>query len=121
MQWIYSIKPKHKAALILAVVFIMVLGNNILSKRNVTDLGSSFSSVYEDRLLVESYIYKLSDLLYRKKIILDKAISPEALLSQENNLQNHHAQINILLSDYEKTKLTQTETIVFESLKSNIA
>lgn len=120
MQWIYSIKPKYKAALILAVVFVMVLGNNILSKRNVTDLGTSFSSVYEDRLLVESYIFKLTDLLYRKKILLDKTYSSEELAARQKNITAYNTEINDLLAAYEKTKLTETETGVFALLKNNI-
>ncbi|RYD77184.1 MAG: hypothetical protein EOP53_13400 [Sphingobacteriales bacterium] len=120
MKWIYCIRPKHKAALILAAVFVIILGNNILSKQNINTISSSFSSVYEDRLLVESYIFKLSDLLYRKKITLDKIQSPQELRNQQHILNEYTAEIDILLTDYEKTRFTPEEAIAFKNLKDKI-
>jgi hypothetical protein len=78
MKWAFTIRQKAKAALILGVVFMLILTKNWLDERNVAKLGISFASVYEDRLVVESYIYQLSDRLYQKKSLLDNCSSQES-------------------------------------------
>ncbi len=60
MKWIYHIKQKMQVAFLLGIIIFVVFGNHVMESRNVTELSGSFSSVYEDRLLVESYIYNLT-------------------------------------------------------------
>lgn len=67
MKWAYSIQQKLKAALLLAVVCAVVLITNLLGRYHMGELGDSFSSVIKDRLVVESYIYMISDHLHQKK------------------------------------------------------
>ena len=57
MKWAYSIQQKFKAAALLAIVFVLVLISNLSGRYQMHKLSDSFSSVYEDRLVVESYIY----------------------------------------------------------------
>ena len=110
-----------KAAFILGAVFFLVFAKNWLDKRNVSELGNSFASVYEDRLVAESYIYRLSDHLYQKKIMLDNCSSLENNSSLLTNIGQHNAAINIIIRDYEKTKLTELETSCFQDFKMNVA
>jgi hypothetical protein len=108
-----------QVALLLGIILAVVYANNVMESRNVTELGGSFSSVFEDRLLVESYIYKLSDHLYQKKIMLDHCgISQEADLRTKIDL--HNTEIRTLIHNYENTRLTRIESRVFGELKSNI-
>ena len=121
MKWAFTIRQKSKAAIILGVVFLLILGKNWYDERKVAELGNSFASVYEDRLVVESYIYQLSDHLYQKKIMLDNCSNPENLPHLQTKLGQHNAAINALVLDYEKTKLTTAETNCFAALKNNVA
>jgi hypothetical protein len=66
MKWIYRIQQKLPIAFLLAIILAGVFIKNMVERNSVSDLGDSFASVYEDRLLVESYIYQLSDRLYKK-------------------------------------------------------
>ncbi len=120
MKWTYSIRQKFTAALLLTVVLGAVVLKNILDSRNVSQLADSFSSVYEDRLVVEAYIYKLADHLYQKKLIMDNCLS-----NGDGNLQDkiagHHRAITLLIAEYERTKLTDQETLFFQDFKNNIA
>ena len=120
MKWAFTIQQKTRAALILGVVFLLVFAKNWYDERNVAELGNSFASVYEDRLVVESYIYQLSDHLYQKKILLDNCSSQENLVNLQARFGEHNAAINSLLQNYEKTKLTAAETTCFQNLKANI-
>ena len=121
MKWIYAIQQKAQVAFLLALVLFGVFVKNVLDRNNVSDLGDSFSSVYNDRLLVESYIYQLSDQLYQKQILFDQCRQPLSDNNQlELNIKRHNATINSLIQEYGKTKLTDQESIYFEAFKMNI-
>lgn len=121
MKWMYAIQQKAQVAFLLALVLFGVFVKNVLDRNNVSDLGDSFSSVYKDRLLVESYIYQLSDQLYQKQILFDQCSQPISDNNQlELNIKRHNATINSLIQEYEKTKLTTQESIYFEAFKKNI-
>ncbi len=120
MKWAYSIRQKIKVALLLAIVCLIIVLKNIYDKHNVDELGTTFSSVYEDRLLVESYIYELSGHLYQKKMMLDNLSEQDEanLLAQ---FETRNAAISTIISDYEKTKFTEPESICFNDFKNNVA
>ncbi|MCP6134250.1 MCP four helix bundle domain-containing protein, partial [Klebsiella pneumoniae] len=82
--------------------------------------GKSFNAFYEDRLLAESYIYKLSDHLYQKKIMLDNCSSQENKANLFGKIKEHNAAIGLIIQDYEKTKLTPAETSGFLSFKHHL-
>ena len=120
MKWAFTIQQKSKAALILGVVFLLVFAKNWYDERKVAELGNSFASVYEDRLVVEGYIYQLSDHLYQKKFMLDNCSSQENLNNLQAKIGERNAEINNLLLNYEKTRLTEQETVYFSELKAHI-
>lgn len=118
MKWIYQIQRKLQVAFLLAIVLAGVFIKSIVERNNVSELADSFSSVYEDRLLVESYIYQLSDRLYKKKLLLDQCEESKNPEEVRIEVSKHNAAINLLVTNYEKTKLTEEELISFQSLKS---
>lgn len=120
MKWAYSIKQKTKAAMLLALVLVAVLGKNLLDSKNVKDLGNSFAAVYEDRLLVESYIFQLSGHMYQKKMTLDNCARGEDLSLVQDKLKGNNAAIVGLLQAYEKTQLTPKEEEHFTALKQDM-
>lgn len=120
MQWAFRIRRKISAALLLAAIFVLVFVKNIVEEKYVTELGNSFASVYEDRLVVESYIYKLSDNLLRKKIMIDTCSAPSQAKRIKPLIDGHNASINTLIADYERTRLTDAESKLFGELKENI-
>jgi len=120
MKWIYAIQQKAQVAFLLTLVLFGVFVKNVLDRNNISDLGDSFSSVYKDRLLVESYIYKLSDQLYQKQILFDQCSQAQSDNHQlALNIKGHNATINSLIQEYEGTKLTDEEAIYFDKLKRN--
>lgn len=121
MKWAYSIEQKTKAALLLALVMVLVIAKNMMDSRNVSQLGSSFSSVYEDRLLVESYIFQLSGHLYQKEMMVANCSSQGMDTTLRDKINGHNIAILALLQDYEKTKLTPAEASFFQAFKQNMA
>lgn len=120
MKWAYSIEQKLKAALVLMVIFVFLFIKNVADQNSFTELGNTFSVVYEDRLLAESYIYEFSDHLSRKKLLIDDSKNRQELSQHKTAIDKHNAAIQLLIVAYEKTKLTPTEEVLFRNLKKKI-
>lgn len=120
MQWAHRIRRKISAALLLAAIFVLLFVKNIVDNKYVNELGASFASVYEDRLVVEGYIFRLSDHLFRKKIMIDTSKRHDDAAKIKSAIDHHNTAINILIAEYEKTKLTKVEHTAFLDLKTNL-
>ncbi len=115
MKWTYIITQKIKAALALIIVFVLVLLTNLLDKRYFSKLQDSFTSVYEDRLVAENYIFRLSSYLNEKNQLYDQ---PTQNFLSRNQIINDS--IQLIVEKYEDTKLTQDESLYFFSLKKQL-
>ena len=121
MKWAYSLQQKTKIAFWSALILTAVFVKNWMDKNHVTTLDSSFASVYDDRLVVEGYLFQLSGHLYQKKIILSGCHNAESAGAAQPQVSSINSSIDQILSDYEKTKLTPDEATYFGSLKKNLA
>lgn len=106
--------------MVLTVIFIFLFIKNVSDKRHFSELGDSFSAVYEDRLMAESYIYELSNHLSRKKLLVDDCYTKDEILQIKDKIKEHNQAINSLIVAYEKTKLTPTEEVLFKDFKKKI-
>jgi|SRR5690606_37230332 len=120
MKWAYSIRRKISAALLLAAIFVLLFVKSMIDNSHVNTLANSFSSVYEDRLVVESYIYKMSEHLFRKKIMIDSSKTQSALVAIKPRIDHYNQSILEIIAAYQKTKLTTDEDLYFDNLKGNI-
>lgn len=120
MKWGFGIRQKVTLAVILSFILVLFFVKSMLTRNHVHELGSSFSSVYEDRLIVESYIYRLSEILYHKKIVTGTDPGKGASPTLEQSIRQYNESIQTLLAAYEKTKLTKEEDMVFRKLKVSI-
>lgn len=60
MMWTFAIRNKAKAALLLCVVLGLVMLTNLSERRNASKITEAITSIYEDRLVVEGYVFELS-------------------------------------------------------------
>jgi hypothetical protein len=120
MKWTFSVGQKMKAAFVMTVAVVLIFAKSVADENNVSELGSSFTSVYTDRLLVESYIYKFSDHLYQKKILLDDCNAQGHAARFKDKIAAHNAAILEVISAYEKTKLTEAERVYFNDFKNRM-
>ena len=120
MKWTYIIRQKTKAATVIAVVFGLILVTNRIDKNYFSQLQNSFASVYEDRLLAESYIYQLSGLLHHKKMLMDEwsQLNTERINATNKALDDS---VKALVAIYEATQLTKTEARLFDELRQKLA
>src|SRR5690606_6997984 len=82
MKWVYSIKYKLQAALVLTVIVFFVFAKNIVDRRNITDLGKDFISFHDDRLVVESYVFEITEHLFLMKLAMNQPSFESNLLEK---------------------------------------
>jgi hypothetical protein len=118
MKWTYVVEQKLKLATVLVIVFGLIFSINRMDKTYFSELQNSFTSLYQDRLLAESYIYQLSGLLFQKKVLdsSDERINEE--WQQKQLLLNDS--LNTLIADYGETKLTEAEAHLFAEFQQGI-
>lgn len=102
-------KTKLKVAIILTVLIVMIFGKNILERRNFNELGNSFVSFYEDRLVVESYIFSISEKLFRIKLLVNHCQFESDYSHVVDEISTFEADILNLVKEFEDTKLTIAE------------
>ncbi|NJN26667.1 MAG: hypothetical protein HC819_12165 [Cyclobacteriaceae bacterium] len=119
MKWTYILSQKTKVAVSLTLIIAMVLMTNFLSKRHFSELQQSFASVYEDRLLVEIHIYKITTFLNSKNMLLhemfegNQAMNLSPFVAINDSIQLH-------VRSFGKTQLTPEEARIFAKLKMNV-
>ncbi len=60
MKWAYSIRNKGKLSLLLMVIVGVVLLNHFKERSNANKMSKAMTAMYQDRLMVEGYIYDIS-------------------------------------------------------------
>jgi len=119
MKFTYVISQKIKIALSLTIMIVMLLMTNFLSKRHFSKLQGSFTSVYEDRLLVEIHIYKITTFLNEKDILLHEYFENRGRL-EHTRFSSLNDSIEAHIMAYEKTVFTAEEAEVFKKFKRNL-
>ncbi|WP_420387408.1 MCP four helix bundle domain-containing protein [Roseivirga sp.] len=117
MKWTYGIKQKMTAASVLAVIMVLIIFNNIAERKRYKALEKSITSIYQDRLLVESYIFKL----YNNLQLQNDCLLGNSVPHMEGELSSLRAEREQLLTLYANTYLTQEETEHFNALKATLA
>src|SRR5437870_4009016 len=104
MKYLYRIHRKAKPALLLMIVVAIILGSSFIEKSLIKDMNTSVSSIYKDRLIPASELFHLNDLMYNKRLILEKYLeqpSAENTLSTEQQLATYTSQIHSLIQKFE--------------------
>lgn len=107
---------KIKWVLGIVLVFGLIITTNLIDKNNFIRVRDSVVTIYEDRLIANDLIYKMSNAIQEKQLAL--AVSDSTFFQQQNASVNARLQRHI--SRYEETKLTPEEGRVFAALKENL-
>lgn len=117
MKWAYTIRNKTKAAVLLAIVLGLTMLTNLMERSRFRELERSFSSIYEDRLMVESYLFHLYENLKNEQDLLQLAADGELSQAAKEKLHAHQASRAGLIEQYALTYLTDEEEVKFEQLQ----
>ena len=118
MKWTYSIKNKTTAAILLAVILGLTMLTNLLERKRFKELEASFTSIYEDRLLVESYLFHLYDNLKRKQDLFELAAQQGVSHTINSELNVYRQERIELIDKYAQTYLTVEEDDKFGDLRA---
>lgn len=114
MKWTYTIQNKMAASGALFTLCILVLFSNYADRKHTNNVKNSISTLYEDRLVVEGYILKMTIDIYEIKQALHLAGQHD--VPSANQITALLSNIDGLSKAYQKTKLTKTEDVAFTSL-----
>lgn len=114
MKWTYSIRNKMVASGALFMLCILVLASNYIDRNHTSNVKESISTLYEDRLIVEDYILKMTIDIYQIKQALNTADLDHKHSSDKIAALLSH--IDRLRVAYLKTKFTETEDVTFTEL-----
>ncbi|MCB0595111.1 MAG: hypothetical protein H6557_03670 [Lewinellaceae bacterium] len=118
MKWTYSIRNKTKAAILLAIVLGLTMLTNLLERKRFRQLEQSFSSIFEDRLMAESYLFHLYKNLKNEQDLLQLAPDGKLDYASREKLATYRANRTGLMEQYAKTYLTEEEEMKFDQLQA---
>jgi hypothetical protein len=123
MKWIYNFQQKSKTAGLLMVVVITIMGCNFLEKKFFTDINNSVTAIYKDRLIPAAELFHANDIMYKKRLILEKYLMDPAhqdLQVVQQQLAIHNAQIDSIMQAYEATYLVDEESAGLHRFKKRV-
>ena len=106
-MWALAIKSKLTAAVLLCAVMGVMMVTNFGTRNNSEKINTAVASIYEDRLVVEGYIFEYAQALQQIEEATEATASParkHALIIQQIN---NVGRLNAL---YAKTRLTDSES-----------
>ena len=117
MKWTFSIKNKFLVSLVLLALCLLVLLSNYLDRLHTTNVENSIVSLYEDRLIAEGYILKMTGNIYQIREVLN---SDSNHVMKSNTISNRLEDFKESYNAYIKTKLTTTERSIAIELISSV-
>lgn len=106
MKWTYSIKNKITASVVLLALCLLVLLSHYLDRMHTQNVKNAISTLYEDRLIAEDYILKMTSTTYQIREVLNSDLDRA---SKSNAIRKLTEKFNSIYTIYLKTKLTKPE------------
>lgn len=116
-----KVSSKLKAAIILTFLIVLIFGKNVLERRSFNELGDTFVSVYEDRLVVESYIFSISEKLFRIKLLVNHCQFESDYSHVLDEISAYEEEILGVVNEFERTSLTTIEKEFLTDFKTIIS
>lgn len=96
----------------LAIVFLLVLATNRIDKSHFNTVQNTLTSLHNDRVVAQEYVYKMSGIIHEKRLIL---LDTTSIVTQ-GELNN---QFETLIAVFSSTKLTRNESKTFKNLQND--
>jgi hypothetical protein len=105
-----TISNRINFGLALTIVFLLVFATNRVDKKHFETIQSTLTSLHNDRVLAQEYVYKMSGIIHQKRLILVDSASKgnKAALNQK---------FETLIDVFSDTELTKNESKTFSNLK----
>ena len=102
--------------------FLMLLmyGKNLTERTAFNNISNTFKEVYNDRLVVEGYIFRISENLFKIQKLVDHCNINYDYSKVVNEIAEHEKSIMGIVIDFEKTNLTENEEQYLSDFKTII-
>jgi hypothetical protein len=110
-------KRKFQAIAVISVLLLLIYGKNLTERRAFKSISKTFTEVYNDRLVVEGYIFQISDRLFSIQKLIDHCNLDYDYSRVINEIDGHEKGIMNLIVDFEKTNLTIEESDYLNDFK----
>ncbi len=120
MKWSFISQQKLKAAGLLVGLMLVILFTASSLKNEVQDMDQTIRSLYTDRLQPAVDLVYISESLHAKRLLLENQFvtaSPLSSVALSGQLEQLDQQIHNRIGQYEKTKLTASETTWLKAFK----
>lgn len=116
-------RSRTRLTLLIVSLLTLVLTSAFLSRRTVYEIQQASSSIYKDRLVPTAIITKLTSRVYQKRLLLEPFLvsSPDNTAPVGSRLNRINRQIDSLLMEFDRTKLTTKEAEQLTLLKQRLA
>ena len=118
----YSALKKRKITgfLIIGVLLVLLYGKNLLERQSFRAVSGTLSNVYEDRLLVESYIFQISEKLFKIQRLVDHCTINYDYSKAVVEISMEEQAILKIVGAFESTELTEQEALLLADFKQII-
>ena len=113
-------KRKITALVIIGILMLLIYGKNLTERQAFKSISSTFTEVYNDRLVVEGYIFRISENLFRIQKLVDHCDLGYDYSKVINAIAIHEKNIMDIVIDFEQTNLTLNEEQYLADFRSII-
>ena len=113
-------RKKLRAMLIIGGLLLLIYGKNLLERKAFKDISNTFTEVYNDRLVVEGYIFQISETLFQIQKLVDHCDIGYDYSKVVEEIASHEQSILTIVKDFEATKLTEKENGYLSDFKKII-
>lgn len=121
MKDTYIKKRKFKALIVIGVLLLSLYGKNLLERRSFKQISSTFTEVYNDRLVVESYIFDISERLFQIQKLIDHCDLDYDYSKVIEEISKNETEILGIVVEFEQTQLTPEEATYLADFKKIIS
>ena len=113
-------KRRLTAIVTISILLLLIYGKNLTERQAFKSISKTFTEVYNDRLVVEGYIFQISDRLFSIQKLIDHCNLDYDYSRVINEIQGHENGIMELIIDFEDTNLTAEESSYLSDFKKII-
>lgn len=113
-------RKKIRAMLIIGVLLLLIYGKNLIERQAFKDISNTFTEVYNDRLVVEGYIFQISEKLFQIQKLVDHCDLGYDYSKVVDEIARQEQSILAVAENFEATKLTEQENGFLSDFKKII-
>lgn len=113
-------RRKVRALIIIGILLLLLYGKNLLERQSFRTISQTFTEVYNDRLVVEGYIFQISENLFQIQKLIDHCNIDYDYSKVINEISGHEKAILDIVVDFEATNLTDQEATYLSDFKKII-